>query len=207
MAEFDVSRIVPSTRNFTHAVSTRRKSLALIPLVEPGATSADEAARLDGLDVRGLAMAVADRFTTAVAQATGSLPCLCLAPLVEADGCQRARFYGADAVCIDASDEEAWTRLSKAGQSMHMTALARVHDEVSLEHVARWDARVVLLEGDTALLQRASEACPKAALVAAAPIDDADALRALAGVIDAAVVAPALHQTATFEQLLDELDG
>jgi hypothetical protein len=199
----DVGRIVPSTRDLFGALATRRKTLSLIPRIEHDEV-ASEVARVAAVDVRAYAMPAADAQLQIAATSTKSTPALCLQPATTLEDCQRARFFGADGVVIAASDAASWEALSKAAQSMHMVALARATDLASAEQSVAWGARAVLIDGQTDLAAIAAS-LPKTILVAHA--SSVEALRSYVGVVDAAVLSEAIHASADFEALLDELDG
>jgi len=206
-AMIDVGRIVPSNRDLFGALATRRKTLSLIPRIEPNeATSevAREVARVAALDVRAYAMPTADAQLQIAATSSKSTPALCLQPATTLGDCQRARFFGADGVVIAASDATGWETLSKAAQSMHMVALARATDLASAEQSVAWGARALLIEGQSEFAAIAAS-LPKTILVAHA--SSVEALRSYVGVVDAAVLSEAIHASADFEALLDELDG
>ena len=95
MSDFDVSRIVPSTRDLLAAIHTRRKGLALVPHIDGDDEEAvaAEVARLDGLDVRAFALSQAGVLARAAATSTNSTPSLCLAEATSAEDCQRCLLY------------------------------------------------------------------------------------------------------------------
>lgn len=207
MSDFDVSRIVPSTRDLLAAIHTRRKGLALVPHIDGDDEEAvaAEVARLDGLDVRAFALSQAGVLARAAATSTNSTPSLCLAEATSAEDCQRARFYGADGVAVRYGVEPP---LEKMAQSMRMMALgfARTPDEA--RSAVEAGARALLFAGtlDDALAVGAAIGTPT--LVVASVLDlDPDDLRKLSGIVDAAVIPSTVHRANTFEALLDELDS
>ena len=207
MSDFDVSRIVPSTRDLLGAIHTRRKGLALIPHVrgdDEGAIAA-EVARLDGLDVRAFALTDAGPLARVAATSTSSTPSLLLAEATSAEGCQRARFFGADGVGVHFGAEPP---LEKMAQSMRMMALGYASTPDTAQAAVDAGARAVLFAGSLDDTLAVAAAVPAPTLLVAHVSDlDTDGLRALVGQVDAAVVPPALHCADSFEALLDELDS
>jgi hypothetical protein len=143
------------------------------------------------------------------ARSTLETPSLCLAALKSAVDCQRARFYGADGVCIEAEDESSWTELSKTARSMRMMPLCIASGGDALARVEGWGARAVLLHASDVddALESAKGASRTTVLVALIAGADGEALRALRGQLDAAVVPPAVHRAEGFASLLAELDS
>lgn len=202
MSDFDVARIVPSIRDFAGAVRTQRNGLALVPLVSAEDVEG-QVARLTALDVRALAFGEAGEACLSLARASESTPVVLLSVATDEKACQRARFFGADAVALEAT---AYGELRKTVQSMRMMPIAVVSDEAGLS--AAEEARVVLLRGALervlALAARVGRSVITMAEVAGA---DGAELARLRGHVDAAIVPLAVHESAAFESLLDELDG
>jgi len=218
MPEVDVRQIVPSTRDLLQVLSTRRRNLALVGEigVEGAATSA---ARLDEANVSAFAFAAAGEAMTDGARATKTVPSLCLAAVATREDCQRARFFGADGVCIDVALPPAeWDALAKVARGMRMLPLALVRSDADGELAMKAGARALVLRADTvaaviALAQKAPRSVTLVADVAreeegarVASSVDAAALRALVGVVDSAVVPAAVHAAADFGDLVAELD-
>jgi hypothetical protein len=199
MGDFDISRIVPSTRDLFGALATRRKALALLPICD------GDAARLDALDVRAFTHAAIGDAMRQAAVSSSATPSLCVAEASSDELCQRARFFGADGVCVSAA---AWSSLSKTAQSMRMMALAHVRDVDAAAAVVELGARALLIEGSLEAALRVGERVPSPTLVVAhVPDADAATLRALAGCVDAATVAAHVHLDPDFSALLAELDS
>lgn len=207
MSDFDVSRIVPSTRDLAGAVRTARKGLALISVLEPSALSTDteaEVKRLDAMDVRAFAIRQSGDACLRAARATESTPILLLSPATDVGSCQRARFYGADAVSLDA---DSFAELAKSVQSMRMMPAALVLSQAEVKVASDAGARVLVARGDLEAVLAIAEVVGKQVTLIADVIDaEADALRSLAGHVDAAVVPGGVHRSDSFEALLDELD-
>lgn len=201
MSDFDVARIVPSIRDFAGAVRTQRDGLALVPLV-PVRDPEGHVRRLTALAVRALAIESGGEACLLAARASESTPLALLALAEDVEACQRARFYGADAVTLEPTS---YDDLRKTAQSMRMMPIAVVSDEASLGACA---ARVLLLRGS---LDRVLELAARVEknVITVAEVADADgaALTRLSGHVDAAIVPLAVHESASFESLLDELDG
>ncbi len=196
--DFDLSRIVPSTRDLFGALATRRRGLALVTECD----GADAAGRLDALEVRALAHPSGGPAMRQAATATLALPMLLLAPLDDALACQRARFFGADGVCLRD------VGLAKTAQSMRMMALGWAADAGAAAAAVAAGARAVLVHAAFAEVERAAAQLPAPTLLVAQLTDpSADRLRALAGRVDAAVVPRDIHASKGFAALLDELDS
>lgn len=208
MQDVEVGSIVPSTRDLLQAVSTRRRNLALLGLID-AEKPAEEAARLADLNVSAFACMAPGPAMELVARATKTVPTLCLGATGEREQFLAARQSGADGVCVDASLPLAdWDRHARTARTMRMLPLALASDAAGVEGAVKTGARAVLI--------RAASAAEIVALAGKAPkgmtvigyVDgaDADAIRALAGKVDAAVVPPALHASPAFAELVAEVD-
>jgi indole-3-glycerol phosphate synthase len=210
MQDVDVGTIVPSTRDLLQAITTRRRNLALIGLIGgPAEEVAREAARLAELNVSAFAGLEPGPALAQVAQATKTVPSLVLVAAADRQALLAARQYGADGVAIDAAlPLDAWDRLAKIARTMRMLPLALATDQAGLEAAVKAGARAILLRTASAdaLLELAARAPRGVTLVGHVEAADADALRALAGKVDAAVVPPALHAAASFAELVAEVD-
>lgn len=208
MAEVEVGTIVPSTRDLLQVVGTRRKSLALLGLI--GAElPAEEAARLADLNVSAFACLEPGGAMALVARATKTVPTLCIGAHEQREHLLAARQHGADGVVIDGALPLAdWDRLAKVARSMRMLPLALARDAAGLDSAVKTGARAVLLRaGSAAEVVALAGAAPRSVtLIGFVENADADALRALAGKVDAAVVPPALHRSAAFADLVAEVD-
>ena len=191
-------------RDFLQTISTRRKRLALIPLVE----GADEAHTLSEADVSALAMSAPSDGMRAVSAAIGSVPLLSLAPIATDQDALAARAAGADAVVIPiGTDAASWDAIAKQAQSTRMAVLARVTDQASAELCTKTTARAVYLAvSDTAEVSSLMRLLGSLRVVAQLPSADETALRALRGVVDAVIVESDLYLSTSFESLRDELD-
>lgn len=218
MSEVDVRQIVPSTRDLLQVVSTRRRNLALVGEIGPEGAAA-EAARLDEANVSAFAFAAAGDAMTEGARSTKTVPSLCLTAVATREDCQRARFFGADGVCIDVALPPAeWDALAKIARGMRMLPLALVRSDADVDLAMKAGARALLLRADTAaaviaLARRAPRSVTLVADVAqqdegarVASSADAAALRSLAGAVDSAVVPPAVHAAADFAELVADVD-
>lgn len=206
MSAFDVSRIVPSTRDLLSAIHTRRDGLALVCRIAPEGEDAirTEVGRLDGLDVRAFAVDEPGEAARTVATSTSSTPCLSLSMANSAEACQRARFFGADGVGVVFGVEPP---LEKVAQSMRLMALGFAESASEAERAVSAGARAVLFVGslDEALATGEAVAAPTLVIARIADVDAAG-LRRLSGKVDAAVVPTAVHRDPGFEALLEELD-
>ena len=218
MSELDVAQIVPSTRDLLQVLATRRKSLALVGELGEG-RAAEEAARLHDVNVSAFAFAAPSSAMTDGARATKTVPSLSLAPVATREDIQRARFFGADGVCIDvALPPTEWDALAKIARGMRMLPLGLVRTTADVELAAKAGPRALVLRAETAaaVLALALQIPRSVTLVAdvateengarVASAADAAALRALAGKVDSAVVPPSVHAAAGFEDLVAEVD-
>ncbi|MCA9626001.1 MAG: hypothetical protein KC731_43565 [Myxococcales bacterium] len=200
MGDFEVGRIVPSTRDLFGAVNTGRRGLALLPLIEEDAHAADEVARLAALDVRGFAVERPGPLSLTVATSTTTTPLLCLERMATVEACQRGRFFGADGLALRAGSV-----LRPTVQSMRMMALTSVSPEEAAAAVAD-GARGLLVVGSREAVLALDVPRPTLVIARVEEID-ADGLRELAGAVDAAVVPAAVHRAPRFSDLLEELDS
>jgi hypothetical protein len=207
-APFEVGAIVPSTRDLYQVIATRRRSLALIGLVE-GDAPAEEAARLTELNISALAFREAGPAMQLGARATKTVPSLCLSPIDGREGALAARYHGADGVCIDGRlPAEAWDRLAKGARTTRMLALALAEDADGTQAAVKAGARAILLRAATAEAARQAAAALPRGVTVVAEVAGADAagIRALAGHVDAAVVPAAVHRSPDFAALVAEVD-
>jgi hypothetical protein len=208
MQDVDVGTIVPSTRDLLQVLSTRRRNLALLGLIG-GERPAEEAARLADLNVSAFAALEPGPALALVARATKTVPSLCLGASGAREGLLAARQHGADGVSIDARlplDE--WDRLAKIARTMRMLPIALAVDAASLDAAVKAGARAILLQATSAadVVELAGRAPRGVTLVGHVEGADADALRALAGKVDAAVVPPAVHTARGFAELVADVD-
>jgi hypothetical protein len=210
--DVDVDAIVPSGRDLLRVISTRRKSLAVIALLEhegEGEAVAEEAARLHELNVSAFALREAGPAMQSAARATKTVPSLCLAAIAERQGAVLARYHGADGVCVDARlSPEAWDRLAKGARTTRMLALALAEDQASVQAAVKAGARAVLVRAPSVEAARElAGGLPRGTIVVADVASvDAAGLRALLGQVDAAVIPPAVHRAPDFEALVGDLD-
>ncbi len=207
MADFDVGAIVPSTRDLLQALTTRKRGLALVPLLDGD----DAAARASGLDDAGIAAfacSEAGPSMSLVARATRSIPVIGLLGVVDREQALRARFFGADGVTVEpVADKPSLEALARDVRATRMLPLVQVRDAAQAERAADVAARAVVLRADSveALLSMASAFDASAVLVAWVPTIDGTGLAALRGRVDAAVVSPSVWDVAAFAELVTEL--
>jgi indole-3-glycerol phosphate synthase len=212
MTDIDVGAIVPSTRDLLQVLSTRRKSLALVARIDaetPSPAPAEEAARLYDINISAFAFSEPGEAMQLGARATKTVPSLSLLPVTDRNGCLRARYFGADGVCIDArmpADE--WEKLAKGARTMRMLPLAYATDAESAQAAVKAGARAVLVKAGSAdeIIAIAADLPRNITLLAEVTGGDEGALRRLARVADAAVVPPSVHTGAGFAGLVGELD-
>jgi hypothetical protein len=188
----DVSSIVPSTRDFLQAIATRRKRLALVPLVS-GDGALEDVARLVELDVVAIAVPAASEDVRALSAAARNTPLVSLEPVRQANDALAARACGLDAVVVDPGCD--FDALSRDARSTRMAALAMR---------AGTSAKGVYLRGERLDLDGLAGARVLAHLIGNC---DAAALRALRGQVDAAIAAPHIHRAASFAELSAELES
>jgi indole-3-glycerol phosphate synthase len=208
MAEIDVGAIVPSTRDLLQVVSTRRKSLALLAEVGPDRPD-EEAARLYDINISAFAFAEAGEAMKLGARSTKTVPSLCLLPATDRNACLAARYYGADAVCIDAlMPQEDWDQLAKIARTMRMLSLALVTRAEGVEAAMKAGARAMLLRASSAAeVVALAGSVPRTVVLVAEVIGaDGGALRELARHVDAAIVPASVHTAKGFAGLVAELD-
>lgn len=208
MLQVDAGSIVPSTRDLLQVLATKRRSMALIGVIG-SERPAEEAARLHDLNVSALASAEPGIAMQLAARSTKSVPMLCLLAAGDRDAFLAARFHGADGVCIDASlplDE--WDKLARNARMTRMLPLALAIDEASIEAAVKSGARTILVRASSseAAIALAAKAPRSITVVAEIEGGDGDALRALRGHVDAAVVPASVHQADGFAALVAELD-
>lgn len=201
----DKGAIVPSTRDLFQAISTRRKSLALIAELDPD-RAAEDAARLDEVGVAAFAMAAPGPAMSLAARATRTVPMLLLEPVTGTQECQVARYYGADGVAVGAGDVEIKS-IADTARSMRMQAFPLANDaEDAARVVSEVRARVLILRARSAAeIVAFARATPGVTIVAAPKTADAAALRELVGHVDAALVPSSVHAAPGFAELAAEL--
>ncbi len=208
MQHFDPGSIVPSTRDLLQVLATKRRSMALVGVIG-SASPAEEAARLHDLNVSALAATEPGVAMQLAARATKTVPMLALYAAASRDAFLAARFHGADGVCIDAAQPlDAWDRLAKSARTTRMLPLALVFDEASIDAAVTSGARAILVRAPSAEIAITLAARAPRAITVVAEIEgaDGDALRALRGHVDAAVVPASVHQDKGFAALVAELD-
>jgi virulence-associated protein VagC len=200
----DIASIVPSVRDFLQAISTQRKRLALVPLVE----RVDEARALGEAGVTAFAMLAPSDGMRAVSATVGSVPVLSLAPVATETEALTARAAGADAVIVPiGADAQNWDAVAKQVRTTRMAALARVTDRASAELCAKTAAKGVFLP--VSAIGEVSAVMPllgSLRVIVQLPSADETTLRALRGVVDAVIVESDLYLSTSFESLRDELD-
>jgi indole-3-glycerol phosphate synthase len=209
MQDVDVGNIVPSTRDLLQTITTRRRNLALLGLIG-GERAAEEAARLAELNVSAFAAVEPGPSLALAARATKTVPSLCLGAAGDRQALLAARQYGADGVVVDARlPMDEWDRLAKIARTMRMLPLALVVDAPSLEAAVKAGARAILLHaGSSAEVVELAAKSPRTGVTLVGYVSDGgpDAVRALAGKVDAAVVPASVHSAAGFAELVADVD-
>jgi hypothetical protein len=197
----NIASLVPSTRDFLQAIATQKKRLVLVPLVD----RVDDAAALAEAGVTAFAVPSPGPRMREVSEAVGAAPILSLGVVATADDALAARATGADAVIIEGFGEPAqWASIAKHALSTRMAALVQVVDEASAQVAATTTAKGAYVRAADirALVQKLK--IPR--VVAHLPSADETALRALRGVVDAAIVESDFYLSTSFATLREELD-
>jgi hypothetical protein len=199
----DVAAIVPSNRDFLQAVASRRKRLVLVPLVE----RVDDAEALVNQGVTAFAVSGPGDVMRAVSSAVGTSPILSLAAVATPDDALEARASGADGVVVVASDAGEWEAIARHVRSTRMAPLAMVEDVESALLAATTVAKgVYLTTSEVGSIPAIVAKIASLRLVVRVPAADEMVLRALRGVVDAAIVESDLFLSTSFATLHEELD-
>jgi hypothetical protein len=200
----DIASLVPSVRDFLQAVGTRRKRLALVPLIE----RVDEAHTLNEAGVGAFAMLAPNDDMRTVSAAIGSNPLLSLAPIASDKDAFMARAAGADAVVIPIGTEaRTWSSIAEQARTTRMAPLAHVKDRASAEICAKTTAKGVYLTVNA--MTDVTSLMPilgSLRVLARLPSVDEKTLRALRGVVDGVIVESDVYLSTSFESLREELD-
>jgi len=199
----DIASMVPSSRDFLQAVASRRKRLVLIPLVD----GADDAEALMNQGVTAFAVSGPGDAMRAVSAAVGTSPILSLAPAATPEEALEARASGADSVIVEADDAAQWEAMAKHVRSTRMAPLAMASDVDSAVLAATTMAKGVYLTiDDVGSIAAIVSKISSLRIVARVPAADERVLRALRGVVDAAIVESDLYLSTSFATLHEELD-
>jgi hypothetical protein len=215
----DVSTLVPSQRDLLQAVRTARDGLALIPCISVD-DAGREARRMADSGVNALAMSEPSPAMAEASLAT-RLPMVSLRLLTSRDEALAARAFGADAVIVDpgAPDPER-QRIADTARSVHMVVLSLTTTREEIQREARKGARAVIVKGpNAASIKEQVEGAPRVLVIAwltpeesapaaSSPLDAnrEDELRALRGLVDAAIVGVDVYGVTGFERLVFELN-
>jgi hypothetical protein len=199
----DIATLVPSTRDFLQAIASHKKRLVLVPLVE----GVGDAESLAAAGVTTFAVSSPGATMSAVSDAVGA-PLLSLSLVASADDALVARAAGADAVVIEeVTDASRWKSLAKDASSTRMAALVRVVDDASAAFAAATTAKGAYVKAETAAdVVALVRKLGSMRVVAHLPSADETTLRALRGVVDAAIVESDLYLSTSFATLREELD-
>jgi hypothetical protein len=200
----NVASLVPSMRDFLQAIATQKKRLVLVPLVD----RVDDALSLAAAGVAVFAVSSPGPLMRAVSEAVGAAPILSLAGVASTEDALAARASGADAVVVDrVAEASRWNSLAKDAFSTRMAALVSVVDEASAQFAATTAAKGAYVRAEAPADVRPvvqKLAIPR--VLAHLPSADETALRALRGVVDAAIVESDLYLSTSFQTLHEELD-
>jgi indole-3-glycerol phosphate synthase len=216
---FDIAALVPSQRDFLQAVRTGREGLALVPCISAD-NAGREALRMAESGVSALAMSEPSVAMADASRAT-RLPVLSLRFLTSPDDGLAARAFGADAVIVDpTAPAPLRQKIADSARSVRMVVLSltKTHEEIQGE--ARLEGRAFLVQGpDVASIQKQIAGLARVILiawltpeeggsVASSPLERSpeDELRALRGLVDAAIVGVDVYGATGFERLVSELN-
>jgi indole-3-glycerol phosphate synthase len=203
---FNVGTLIPSMRDFLQAVRTQRRELALIPLL-PEEDAAREALRMAEAGVAALALNEPGAAMAEAANAT-RVPLLCLRLVSTKDDYLAARAFGADAVLLDPSlNNAAVEDLAKGARSTRMVALPIVRDDASVQLALRSGAKALVLQGDNSRQVTRLASLPPAgvALIGWPGSVSEDEARLLRGVVDASIVGVDIYGMTGFERFVSEM--
>jgi hypothetical protein len=186
---FAVGAIVPSMRDFLQAIRTKRTGLALVPwlsVVDAGR----EALRDVESGVTALAMSEPG-LPMAEAAAATRVPMLCLRAVTAQDDYLAARAYGADAIVLSSSLDDA----------AHA-------DLADVKRAVDAGTKGIVLQGvDAASVRALAAKVPSAVTLVAWPgrATEED-IRSLVGAVDATIVGVDVYGATGFERLVSELN-
>jgi hypothetical protein len=210
MQDVDAGTIVPSTRDLLRVLDTKRRNLALVGLLDgAGAGPAEEAARLTELNVSAFAVIEPGPALALAARGTKTVPSIVLGAAAGREALLATRQHGGDGACIDARLPLAeWDRLAQVARSMRMAPLALASDAAGFEAALKTGAKgiVIAAASAAAVIELAAMGPRSVILVGFVEGADADAVRALAGKVNAAVVPPSVHMARDFADLVAEVD-
>jgi len=216
MLHVDLDLIAPSSRDLLRALSTRRRSVALVAsMTEPGSATTREAtvraevARLEELGVSALGFREASLAMQAGASAARSAPILGLANISDRDALRRARCCGADGVCISLFEGlGTWEALAPQARTLRMSPIALVCTEMDARRAEQVGARAALVRGAQVeqVLELARSLPRRMVILADVSGADGAALRSRRGHVDAALVSSALHAEPEFVDVVAEVD-
>jgi hypothetical protein len=200
----DIASILPSQRDFLQAVASRRKRLVLIPLVD----RVDDAEALVNQGITAFAVSAPGDAMRGVSAAIGSCPLLSLAEVARPDDALEARSAGADAVIVTSQRDAAeWEALAKHVRSTRMAPLAVADDIDSAKLAATTVAKGICLSAvDASSVASLVASVSSLRVIARVPSADETVLRALRGVVDAAIIESDLYLSTSFATLHEELD-
>jgi NAD(P)H-dependent flavin oxidoreductase YrpB (nitropropane dioxygenase family) len=214
---FDIATLVPSQRDFLQAVRTGREGLALVPCLSAD-NAGREALRMVESGASALAMSEPSPAMAEASLAT-RVPVMLLRLVTSRDEGLAARAFGADAVIVDPKAPDPERRaIAESARSVHMAALVLTTTREEVERHARLGARALVVKGPSvAAIQEQIAGSPRLLAIAwLTPEDGApatsslggspeDDVRALRGLVDAAIVGVDVYGATGFERLVSEL--
>lgn len=212
LAGLDVNQVTPSRRDFAQFVSTQKTGIALVARLkraDPDTGTnwldmdlAEVARRCDDTEVGAIAVATAEMFGGRIADLR-TVAAAVTAPILRDDLClhasqvYQARLFGADAVVFPAAHVAAdLASLLGIAASLHMASVIEVCSESDLALVADYRLACVGIQSPAAdgfaditraraLAQRVP---PERTVLLLSEVREIESLRALHGLMDAAVV-------------------
>ena len=221
LTDLALPEITPSRRDFTQFVATQKREIALVPRLQrvdpatgrawPTADLVGFAQLCDDAETAAIAVRTAAVFGTSIAD-LDAVAATVTAPLLRDDLClderhvYHARLHGADAVVLPAGelDPAALRTLAALAASMHMTSVIEVAADAALAAALALPTVCIGLavtdaagQADLVQVRRLAGQIPRHRIVLLlAEVGELDALGALTGLLDAAVVGDALLDAA-----------
>lgn len=217
LAGMSLNEVMPSRRDFTLFVATQKRSIALVPRLKradadtggtwPGIDLIESAGVFDDADTAAIAVCTSRRHGGSIADLR-SVAGAVTAPILRDDlvldprQLYDSRLNGADAVILPAAHlgRERLRELVGIAASLHMAAVVEVTEEAQLEAAVSLGTPCIGLRCQTTegFADTRAAAClarglpPQRIALLLAEVRALDELRALEGLIDAAVVGDAL---------------
>ncbi len=209
--DFNVGRIVPSTRDLLAGLGMRRRSLALVPFIESSAGDGGlgDIERLRDT-VRAFASDASGAVLRGIALATSDVPVLLTTACRTAEDCQRGRYDGADGVCIDPTSSANFPELLRVAHSMRMLPIVLATGATPFPPSTEREARAFVIDGSLEQVLFNAASFPRQAVLIVDWTEYAfspDELQRLSGHVDSVLVGPLCYRADGFQKLLEALDA